>query len=67
MVNPACGIFFLARKFKIAVIGPRQDRVALQVHDIGLQIVKNSAGNTGLKEQSKPHYPGGKRGLTVNK
>ncbi|HIM72721.1 MAG TPA: nitrite/sulfite reductase, partial [Alphaproteobacteria bacterium] len=35
---------FLPRKFKIAVNGTAQDRAALRVHDIGLQIRRNSAG-----------------------
>ena len=40
---------FLPRKFKIAVTGSLEDRVALQVHDIGLQVVRNSAGETGFR------------------
>ena len=40
---------FLPRKFKIAVTGSRQDRVASQVHDIGLQLVHNEKGETGFK------------------
>ncbi len=40
---------FLPRKFKIAVSGSRQDRAAIQVHDIGLQLVKNDAGETGFE------------------
>ena len=39
---------FLPRKFKIAVSGAPRDRAALQIHDIGLQIVKNEAGETGF-------------------
>ncbi|KJS04220.1 MAG: sulfite reductase [Gammaproteobacteria bacterium BRH_c0] len=39
---------FLPRKFKIAVSGSQQDRAAIQVHDIGLQIVKNADGETGF-------------------
>ena len=31
---------FLPRKFKIAVIGSREDRAAMMLHDIGLRIVK---------------------------
>ncbi|BBM03181.1 nitrite/sulfite reductase [Microbulbifer sp. GL-2] len=31
---------FLPRKFKIAVSGSKQDRAAIRVHDIGVQIVK---------------------------
>jgi len=36
---------FLPRKFKVAVIGAQEDRAAIKVHDIGLQIVKNEAGD----------------------
>ncbi|MBL4870756.1 MAG: nitrite/sulfite reductase [Robiginitomaculum sp.] len=40
---------FLPRKFKIAVIGAQKDRAAIKTHDIGLQIVKNEAGDIGYK------------------
>jgi sulfite reductase (NADPH) hemoprotein beta-component len=41
---------FLPRKFKIAVNSvPDSDRAAILVHDIGLQIVKNDAGEVGFK------------------
>lgn len=40
---------FLPRKFKIAVTGSATDRAAIQVHDIGLQLVKNSAGDIGFQ------------------
>ncbi|MDH5300849.1 MAG: nitrite/sulfite reductase [Gammaproteobacteria bacterium] len=40
---------FLPRKFKIAVSGARKDRAAIQVHDIGLQLVKNAHGETGFE------------------
>ena len=40
---------FLPRKFKIAVSGSEQDRAAIQVHDIGLQLVKNTDGKLGIK------------------
>ena len=40
---------FLPRKFKIAVCGTESDRAAIQVHDIGLQIVKNDDGEIGFK------------------
>lgn len=39
---------FLPRKFKIAVTGSVQDRVASQVHDIGLHMLRNEAGETGF-------------------
>ncbi len=40
---------FLPRKFKIAVSGAREDRAAIAWHDIGLQLVKNAAGEVGFK------------------
>ena len=40
---------FLPRKFKIAVSGSAADRAAIQVHDIGLQAVKDDAGNVGFR------------------
>ncbi|MEY2699785.1 MAG: hypothetical protein RIQ52_540 [Pseudomonadota bacterium] len=40
---------FLPRKFKIAVSGSVRDRAATQVHDIGLQMVRNEAGNVGFE------------------
>ena len=40
---------FLPRKFKIAVTGAARDRAAIKVHDIGLQIVKNEAGELGFE------------------
>jgi len=40
---------FLPRKFKIAVTGASDDRAAVQVHDIGLQMVSNDAGETGFR------------------
>ena len=40
---------FLPRKFKIAVCGTDGDRAAIQVHDIGIQIVKNSSDELGFK------------------
>lgn len=39
----------LPRKFKIAVNGARQDRAAIEVHDIGLEAVKNDAGELGFR------------------
>jgi sulfite reductase (NADPH) hemoprotein beta-component len=39
---------FLPRKFKIAVTGAARDRAAVAVHDIGLRIVRNEAGETGF-------------------
>ncbi|SFM56132.1 nitrite/sulfite reductase [Marinobacter zhejiangensis] len=41
---------FLPRKFKIAVnASEHTDRAAIQVHDIGLQVVKNDAGDLGFR------------------
>jgi len=38
---------FLPRKFKIAVTGSAQDRAMIKGHDIGIQIVRNDAGEVG--------------------
>jgi len=40
---------FLPRKFKIAVTGASEDRAATGWHDIGLQVLKNDAGEVGFK------------------
>ena len=40
---------FLPRKFKIAVNGAASDRAAIEVHDIGLEAVKNDAGELGFR------------------
>lgn len=40
---------YLPRKFKIAVSGAQTDRAATQVHDIGLHLVKNDAGEVGFE------------------
>ncbi len=40
---------FLPRKFKIAVTAAENDRAAVKVHDIGLQLRKNDAGETGFR------------------
>ena len=40
---------FLPRKFKIAVTGATEDRAAIGWHDIGLQLLKNAAGEVGFK------------------
>ncbi|MFT7137615.1 MAG: sulfite reductase (NADPH) hemoprotein beta-component [Candidatus Azotimanducaceae bacterium] len=39
---------WLPRKFKIAVTGAREDRAAVQVHDIGIRIVEQD-GETGFQ------------------
>jgi sulfite reductase (NADPH) hemoprotein beta-component len=41
---------FLPRKFKIAVTGaPAEDRAAVRIHDIGVRIVENGAGERGFE------------------
>ncbi|MEN9932168.1 MAG: hypothetical protein RIS17_741 [Pseudomonadota bacterium] len=40
---------FLPRKFKIAVTGSAIDRAAIQLHDIGLQLVHGPESEIGLK------------------
>lgn len=50
---------YLPRKFKIAIVGSEHDRAAIQVHDIGLQLKKNEAGDLGLAV-----YIGGGQGRT---
>ncbi len=40
---------FLPRKFKIAVTGSPHDRAAVAVHDIGLRIVRDKAGEVGFQ------------------
>ena len=40
---------FCPRKFKIAVCGTDEDRAAIHNHDIGIELLPNAAGETGLK------------------
>ena len=40
---------FLPRKFKIAVTGAAHDRAAVRVHDIGLIVKRNPAGELGFE------------------
>lgn len=40
---------FLPRKFKIAVCGSEKDRAAIYMHDIGIELVDNDAGERGYK------------------
>jgi len=40
---------YLPRKFKFAVIASDTDRAAMRLHDIGIQIVANEAGEIGAK------------------
>ncbi|MFM2301458.1 MAG: hypothetical protein RLZZ84_1194, partial [Pseudomonadota bacterium] len=50
---------FLPRKFKMAVIASETDRAAMRLHDIGIEIVKNAAGEIGAA-----FYVGGGMGRT---
>ncbi|MXO72818.1 nitrite/sulfite reductase [Alteraurantiacibacter buctensis] len=50
---------YLPRKFKIAVIASKRDRAAMRLHDIGIEIVKNAAGEIGCA-----FYVGGGMGRT---
>jgi sulfite reductase (NADPH) hemoprotein beta-component len=50
---------YLPRKFKVAISGAAEDRAAIQVHDLGLQVVRNDAGEIGFKV-----YAGGGLGRT---
>ena len=50
---------YLPRKFKIAVIASDTDRAAMRLHDIGIQIVENDAGELGAA-----FYVGGGMGRT---
>jgi len=49
----------LPRKFKIAVIASETDRAAMRLHDIGIKLVRNEAGELGAA-----FYPGGGMGRT---
>ena len=40
---------FLPRKFKIAITAATHDRAAIRVHDIGLRLHRNGAGETGFE------------------
>ena len=40
---------YLPRKFKIAVTGHENDRAAIKLHDIGLVVKKNGAGDIGYE------------------
>ncbi|MEM8771982.1 MAG: nitrite/sulfite reductase [Pseudomonadota bacterium] len=40
---------FLPRKFKIAVTASDNDRAAIKVHDIGLRLYRNDAGEVGFE------------------
>ena len=40
---------YLPRKFKFAINGAQEDRAAVQIHDIGLHVIRNEAGETGFR------------------
>jgi sulfite reductase (NADPH) hemoprotein beta-component len=40
---------YLPRKFKIAVSGTVEDRAAVKFHDIGIEIIRNDAGEVGYR------------------
>ena len=40
---------YLPRKFKIAVNGAEEDRAVIQCHDIGLDLVRDAAGEVGFR------------------
>jgi sulfite reductase (NADPH) hemoprotein beta-component len=40
---------FLPRKFKVAVCASKSDRAAIHMHDIGIEVVHNDAGETGFR------------------
>ena len=40
---------YLPRKFKIAITGATSDRAAVLVHDIGLQLVRDTMGDVGFR------------------
>ena len=40
---------YLPRKFKIALNGAESDRAAVLLHDIGLDVVRNAAGEVGVR------------------
>lgn len=50
---------YLPRKFKIAITGAHSDRAAIAFHDIGIQVLKNDAGEVGFDV-----YVGGGLGRT---
>jgi sulfite reductase (NADPH) hemoprotein beta-component len=50
---------YLPRKFKIAVTGADEDRAAIRLHDVGLKLVTNDAGEPGFAV-----YIGGGMGRT---
>ncbi len=39
---------FLPRKFKVSVSGASEDRAAIEINDVGVQVVKNAQGELGF-------------------
>jgi len=50
---------YLPRKFKIAITGAREDRAAIEWHDVGLRVLRNEQNEVGFKV-----YVGGGMGRT---
>jgi sulfite reductase (NADPH) hemoprotein beta-component len=50
---------YLPRKFKVAITGAEDDRAAIQVHDIGYQLLRNKSGEIGFRV-----FVGGGQGRT---
>ncbi len=44
---------WLPRKFKIAVSASKEDRAAVQIHDLGVYLKKNAAGRSGRRAFSR--------------
>lgn len=40
---------YLPRKFKVAIVAAEEDRAAIKLHDIGLQLYRNDAGEIGFR------------------
>jgi sulfite reductase (NADPH) hemoprotein beta-component len=40
---------FLPRKFKVSVSGASEDRAAIEINDVGVQVVKNAQGELGFR------------------
>jgi sulfite reductase (NADPH) hemoprotein beta-component len=40
---------YLPRKFKFSITGATQDRAAIEINDIGLQVIKNAQGEVGFR------------------
>ena len=56
---------FLPRKFKIAVTGAPNDRAAVKVHDIGLRMLRNEAGEPGAVLGATGLLSAGDTGVTT--